>query len=224
MTRQSTRTMTGLRLFATLTLSLLLSACATQSVDNSYVPSEHSGRGIAIVSVTYSGRYSGYSVIYSSLDKSTTGRFQVGEAMALIPYIPKMDFETDAATGNVVAVELPAGSYEINDWHVGSGYFHLRPARPFSIRFDVAPGKAVYLGNFHFEQTGSMGLSVTGVKLAHRDETKRDIPAIARKLPNVARAPLSASVAEGKQVDNLGGGFDREIHGPAVLPLLRPAK
>ncbi|WP_306481020.1 hypothetical protein [Limnobacter sp.] len=83
-------------------LTIVLSGCATTSVPTNYTPLESSGKGIVVTSITYSGMYSGYSVMYASSDGKTKGEFTVGKGMVLIPYFPDMDFEEKGMKGDVV--------------------------------------------------------------------------------------------------------------------------
>ena len=207
-------------LFALLTL--VLSGCATTSVPANYAPSENSGKGVVVTSITYSGRYAGYSVMYASSDGKTTGKFMVGKGMVLIPYFPDMDFEEKGMKGEVVVAELPAGQYEINGWHVSSGYASIRPASPVQVRFTVEPGKKVYLGSFHFEQTRSMGLTVTGVKVGFADQEVRDMNVVAKKYPGVASSPSGGTVPQRTTIDALGGGGSTRMSAPYIPPT--PAK
>jgi hypothetical protein len=199
-------------------LTLVLAGCATTSVPATYTPSETSGKGVVVASITYSGRYAGYSVMYASSDGRTTGKFMVGKGMVLIPYFPDMDFEEKEMKGEVVVAELPAGQYVINGWRVSSGYANIGPTSPVQVRFTVEPGKKVYLGSFHFEQTRSMGLTVTGVKVGFTDREMRDMNVVARKFPGVASSPSGGSAPHGITIDALGGGGNTTMSAPYIPP------
>lgn len=203
-------------------LTIVLSGCATTSVPTNYTPLESSGKGIVVTSITYSGMYSGYSVMYASSDGKTKGEFTVGKGVVLIPYFPDMDFEEKGMKGDVVVAELPAGQYEINSWQVSSGHAIIRPVSPVQVRFTVEPGKKLYLGSFHFEQTRSMGFAVTGVKVGFADQESRDMNVVAKKYPNVASSPRGGTVPQRVAIDSLGGDGSTKISVPFIL--LTPAK
>jgi hypothetical protein len=199
-------------------LTIVLSGCATTGVPTDYMPSESSGKGVVVTSITYSGMYSGYSVRYASRDGKTTGKFMVGQGVMLIPYFPDMDIEEKGMKGNVVAAELPAGQYEINGWQVSSGYTTIQPTSPVQIHFTVEPGKRLYLGNFHFEQTQSMGLTVTGVKVGFSDQEGRDMNVVAKKYPNVAISQRGGTVPKRVAIESLGGVGGAKTSIPIFLP------
>jgi uncharacterized lipoprotein YehR (DUF1307 family) len=203
--------------YVSLAVAVSISGCATQNVTNTYTPNENSGKGIAIASVTYNGRYSAYGVRLLSSDGVNKERLEVGQGTILIPYFPKMDFEEDKCKGNVFAIELPTGEYEVTDWYVNSGYAHLNSNSKLGIHFKVVPGKIVYLGNFHFEQTSSAGLTVTGAKVSFKDEVSRDLAVISSKFPNVAKIGASSNVADGKSIESIGGDFSSKVYIPMPI-------
>ena len=210
----------SLRLLLLLAVAVL-SACATPDVGSDYKLRTNSNEGVVAGSVTYNGRFSGYGVLYHQLPSGVSGRFETGQAMLIIPYIPKGDFDDDELKGTVFASALPAGDYEIFAWHVGSGPVHVRSTAPFSIRFRVEPGKAVYLGNFHFTQTDSMGLTVTGAKLTYRDAAQRDLPMIKKKFPMFVDESIAYAAPPGINQDNLGEQFRTQIDLPVFIPVPR---
>lgn len=205
-----------------LTFVVLLAACATPNVEQDFRLNPASNEGVVAGSVTYSGRYSGYSVRYRHLPSGTSGKFETGQGVALIPYVPKGDFNDATLRGNVFAAALPAGDYEIFRWSVGSGAANVGPTVPFSIRFRVEPGKMVYLGNFHFTQTSSMGLTVTGATVTYRESIDRDLPIMKAKFPAFADVPIGYSIPRGTSQENVGGQFTTTITVPVFVPLRKP--
>jgi hypothetical protein len=199
--------------------ALLVAACATPNVSQDYRLNPSSNDGVVMGSVTYSGRYSGYSVEFRQVPTGQTGRFQTGESVALIPQVPKGDFGSAAPRGTVFAAALAAGDYEIYEWKVGSGYANVRSTAPFSIRFKVEPGKLVYLGNFHFTQTSGMGLMVTGAMLSYAEKHERDIAAFKAKFPALAEFPIAYAVAPGTNEEWLGGRSSTTITVPVFVPI-----
>jgi hypothetical protein len=175
--------------------------------------------GVVTGSITYAGSLSGYSVFYRALSGVKAGRLQTGEAVLLIPYIPKGDVSLLGTRGELFAVELVAGEYEFYSWSVGSGPANVRPTSPFSVRFIVTPGKVVYIGNFHFRQTSSMGLTVTGAQLDYFDRAERDLPLLKKKYPTLEAAGIEVGLERGAAYEQLGGPHATTIMIAVPIPV-----
>ena len=204
---------------AALLLSVLLAACATPSVPPSFRLDSSKSDGVVSGSLSYDGRYSGYRVLYRRFPDGKPERFEIGESMVLIPTVPQWDFKEANLSGNVFAASLPAGEYEVFAWSVGSGYSRVNPTAPFSIRFRVEPGKMVYLGSFHFQQTSSMGLAVTGVSVSYLDRIERDLAMIKKKYPGLGDAPVAYAIGVGTNEQQLGGRSSNTITVPIFIPV-----
>jgi hypothetical protein len=199
-----------------LATTLVLFGCATQSVDSSYVLNSQSGDGVITGSISYAGRFSGYGIFYKNLATGETGRLQIGESQALLPP-RKSEFEDPHVVGMVFAVKLPAGDYEVFRWTVGSGIANVSSIAPFEIKFKVEPGKLAYIGSFQFKQTSSLGLTVTGVNLAYKDAASRDLTIMRKKFPNLAIVPLSSLIAEGTDIEDVGGSSTARFTSPTFI-------
>ncbi|HEY6382939.1 MAG TPA: hypothetical protein VIY07_14175 [Pseudolabrys sp.] len=175
--------------------------------------------GVVTGSITYAGSFSGYSVLYRALTGADAGRIQTGQGALLIPYIPKGDVSLLGTRGELFAVELPAGEYEFYSWSVGSGFADVRPTSPFSVTFIVIPGKVMYVGNFHFRQTASMGLTVTGVQVDYVDRAERDLPLLSKKYPTLAAAGIDVGLERGAAYEQLGGPHATTITIPVPIPV-----
>lgn len=141
-----------------LLLVLVLEGCALQpkNLAQDFALSEASETGVVIGSVTYTGGYSGYSVLFKSNDRDQPLKVQTGAGATILPAWPKGDFGDIGMKGDLFAFEQPAGTYTFYSWNVSSGAAHINATAPFGISFVVKPGQAVYVGNFNFEQTRSM--------------------------------------------------------------------
>jgi hypothetical protein len=205
------------RLFVLLLCAQSVAACATPDIDKSYVLSEQSGKGVAIGSITYHGRYSLYRVYYRKV--GTTDQAHFGYGQGQMPPLGHSDIDERRERGDLFAAELPAGDYEIFNWRIDSGPSHITAASPFMVRFTVAPGKAVYLGNFFFEATSALGFTTTGSQLDLRDRSERDLKIFADKYPGLAKVEVGATIEPGRSYANLGGGYNTNIQIPIILPL-----
>lgn len=206
------------KLFSLILLLLVLTGCAsTKTIKGSYSLNRESGNGVLISSVSYRGSYSGYSVYYHGVDNQIRGKIQFGEGVALLPIPPKGDFSHLARRGEVFAVELPAGKYKIWRWGVHSGYAHIKPVNPISIEFQIEPGKATYLGNFDFVQTASMGLTVTGVEVNYRDQSKIDLDIVSKKYPALDAKNIIKGVEDNANHRGIGGSDQTNWDIPVII-------
>lgn len=212
-------TRSNLRLAIAVTLTAALSACAAQSITQDYTLTAEAREGVVTGSVSYSGRYSGYYVHYRQLPGGVRGEFSFGSSVAVVP--DKGDFSEPGLRGSVFAKALPPGEYEVYRWSVGSGYATVASTEPFSIRFTVEPGKLVYLGNFHFIKTSSLGLTVTGAKLSYKEEIASDLPIFKRKFPALADTPVAYAAAAGTARDDLGGASETHMTTRVFIPVRR---
>ena len=77
--------------------------------------------------------------------------------------------------GKLVAIELPAGEYEIYQLEGLSKYEKIYAERELSIKFTVVPAKVNYLGNLHYHIKKKN--FIYGVK----NMMQRDIPLLISK-------------------------------------------
>jgi hypothetical protein len=194
------------KIFSLILTLLVLTGCAsTKTIKADYSLNSQSEKGVLISSLSVRGGYSGYSVYYQGIDNENTGSIQFGEGMALLPIFPKGDFSHLNRKGEVFAVELPAGKYKIWRWGVASGYAFIKPVSPISIEFEVLAGKAVYIGNFDFKQTDSMGLTVTGVKVNYSDQSQIDLDILSKKHPNLDATNILKGIEDNANYQGIGG-------------------
>ena len=195
-------------IFRTLILSILISmlwGCATPtaSVGKSYTLDSNSSNGLLVGSVKYSGLLSGYKVYFHGLDNDTSGYFEAGKGIMLIPVPPKSDFR--GVNGKLQVTELPSGNYEISRWGVTSGYAHVSQTQPFSIKFKIEPGKATYIGSFIFSVTKTMGLTVTGVKVDFQEKYSEDVAVLRQKYPNLKLTDIYMGLESNLLKNDIGG-------------------
>lgn len=160
-----------------------------------------------LTSVTHVGQFSEYSIYYRRVGESDWKTFDIGARFTLLP--PNMtdwdwDIEDRGHKGDVFALQLTPGTYEIFRWMVGSGATTVKPRSEFSIKFDVTAGTTTYIGNFRFLQTATAGLTVTGVDVQHIDEWDRDWQAFSQKYSSASLGEVRR-IAEGAPLEtNLG--------------------
>ena len=137
--------------------------------------------------------------------------------MALIPIPPKGDYSDYNSKGELFAIELKSGEYQINGWDVFSGYATISPLAPISIKLKIEPGKATYIGNFTFTQTGSLGLTVTGVSVTYSNKFARDKKVLAKKYPNINIENVILGVSPDTSINDLGGAGETSWDMPIVV-------
>jgi hypothetical protein len=205
-------------LCAALSFLTLIPGCATPDVAPTYQLSGGQHQGVVYGSVTYSGSFSAYRVHYRlARDVSVEGVFaNYYQRYGFIP--PRGDFESDDFSGAVFAVPLAAGDYEVFAWTILSGTTTVYSTDDFIGKFRVEPGQLLYLGNFHFAQTRSSGLTVTGAALTYSNAFDRDAPIMRKKFQNLAKVDGMSTVAPATPVKNLGGRSTSAI--TESLPIL----
>lgn len=99
--------------------------------------------------------------------------------------------EGGRSIGRVVALHLPEGEYEFYTWSLRErnppyGETEYSPKQPFSYRFSVKRGEAVYLGRL------SLRLSEGKTqKISIEDRHDADLATIKRKYPSLANSAVS---------------------------------
>lgn len=189
------------RLITFTLLSFLITSCATSNIANDYISLPESGSGLAIGTITHNEASSSLILKYRSLSNGFSGFFEFNGKSQLNPA------HKDNNKGKLITVELPQGSYEIYAWSANSASYKSRSALPFSIKFDVLPEKAVYLGNFHFSDLNGKGLSSKNARVDFSEKSKRDIELFRLNYPNLQKSIISSSILAGTRVKNLGDKY-----------------
>ena len=202
-------------------VSLVLAACATKNIEDDYALSATTGKGVVIGSMARSRLSGSFRLYYRKIGGGEKGYFAYGLGFAQLPSFDKDDFKGPHLKGALFAAELPAGDYEIDDWYVESNSTHTRPAEPFSIRFHVLPGKAVYLGGFIFERT-DYPAAASGIAVGCRDERSRDMQIFAAKYPNLAETEIASSIEESRSYENIGNGSATRV--TIDIPIINPPR
>ncbi len=204
-------------LLGTLCLILLTACKSTSNIKSDYRFSSNSSSGVMLASIEYVGGYSGYSVTLSDMPFTKSWKIQFGEGMALIPIPPQGDFSEYGSKGELFAIELQSGEYQINGWDVFSGYATISPLSPISIKFKIEPGKATYIGNFTFTQTDSLGFTVTGVSVTYSNKFVRDKDVLAKKYPYIVNENVMLGVSPDTLIEGLGQDGETSWDVPIVI-------
>lgn len=205
-------------LFAVL---FVLVGCST-NVAPDFRMSAASTTGLAIGSITYTGALGLRRIGVRNIATGEMYRFEVGQSQTLNPFA-KPDFDADLGqVGGTVAVELPAGRYAISYWSIRQGPNEVSSTSPIDIGFVVEPGKAVYLGNFHFIQTSRSGLGTGSAEVTYQDMGERDIKALRHRYALLETTPLVTTIEPGFKLEKLGGRSAKKTD--VVMPIFVPVK
>ncbi len=209
------------RFIAIVVFGLILSACsAAKTVPVGEDLSADVENGLVLVSVTHVGQFSEYSMFFREVGSDTFQTLDIGARFTILPpNMTRWDWDIDdrGHKGDVFALRLPLGTYEVFRWRVGSGVATVTPSDEFSIKFEVEPGTTTYIGNFRFLQTSSTGLTVTGADVQHVDEWDRDWGVFSRKYSSSTVGEVRR-IAEGSPLEtNLGKSGLIDVRLPIVV-------
>ncbi|MBB3169841.1 hypothetical protein [Simiduia aestuariiviva] len=158
---------------------ILLLILTTACTEVRYLPIMHEFNsdkdvGYLVISISYSGTASHYSVRFNKVNQSSTQTIEISPGR-------NWDIDYPGTRGRIVAVALEPGEYEITSWSVYNGGFGLHANNNAQIPFQIVPKSMTYYGNFHFLRTAGFGATITDIDVQYSDRSARDIPLIAGK-------------------------------------------
>lgn len=198
----------------------VLGGCATPNIARDFDLAKARGSGVASGTITYQGGYAAYRLVLRSLASGETYTVEHGDAQVLNPVLAFKGEAVNArlgVRGSAFAEELPAGRYEIRSWHVSQGMVSIWSTGPIGVEFEIQPGRAVYLGNYHFRQTARMGLAMTDCVVALSDRADRDLPVLAAEFEALGAVPFASALQAGTRVEPLGGASGMRMQMPVVF-------
>lgn len=202
----------------------LLAGCATPNIDKTYSLDANRGAGVAVGTLTYTGDYASYRLHIVGVESGQTYRIQHGDSQTLNIVLA---FKGEAinpalgAKGSAFAIELPAGNYSVKQWQVSQGAANVWSTDPPGITFHIEPGKSIYLGNFHFTETGKSLRSITRATVALTEMSDRDLPVLQNIYPSLKSNPIVQSLAPQTKIENVGGKSEGKIAVPIFIPIAR---
>jgi len=173
--------------------SVLLSGCAKE-VGGDYALDEGKNTGVMVASLTRSGLGAGFNLFVRlrGVGHRYDSRVAVTDAFVSsdwgCPFALRI--AEHEACGRLAVVELQAGEYEFYAWEGSSGNTRIKSQQPFSKRFRITAGKAVYIGNMHLAvESYSYGVRVS-------DMRDRDLPLFHSKNPKVAQGTVLVELVQ----------------------------
>ena len=182
----------------------LLWGCSTPNVSENYIFDDTGSEGLAVVSLSYEGLKSQEAPIWRYRRVDQAGKAYIATKWAWT----ELDLYTPP--GKLAYFALPSGEYEFyegsfsgvsggggstwtltsagvptnsNPYYAGfnqptyTGY----KAVPLAVKFSIKPGKATYIGNFHFVWNAKDQKATVTL----RDESKRDLELLQKRLPQL---------------------------------------
>jgi hypothetical protein len=189
------------RLVVLFACACIVSACATKLAHYEGVDA---GYAVATISAKKGTVYSSYRLLYRSRDRMQHGEFYWLQDNMFSS--DKPDFEDPNESGEVTALKIMPGEYEIYSFSVfQNGYpstSTYTPRQEFSIPFTIVPGETVYLGRYLAVATygeNFFGMTVKGGPIfVVSDQQARDVAIAKSELPEIAGAksvvPTSAQI------------------------------
>lgn len=196
--------------FAIFLVGLVLSGCATKSVDTSFAFTPETETGLIVGSASsdkkdtswYDGLVKFYYIKTSEVGQLASKN--AGYVYALPPTLPlgtPGPSEFSDSDGSVFAIALAPGDYILSRWEIEVGaYAIIYPVEPVPLPFTVEKGKATYIGNLHmFFRTGRniIGLpSIDDGRPVISDRSERDIPMLLKRYPNLKREEIGIKIID----------------------------
>lgn len=203
------------RLITLLVVFVLLgSGCATSNISGEYEMSGDNAKAILVGSFTVivkegsippAQQLRSVSFYYSDRGK-THGRVEIDASLLSLNFLGASwtaggDFEdlSGKGKGRLAVLELPAGSYEFDDFNISISGARFRPTNKPSIRFHLVGGAINYIGEVALMVgTGKnvFGMDVLGTaEMQTRDSRSRDIPMLKVKYPKLAHHEVRYELA-----------------------------
>lgn len=109
----------------------------------------------------------------------------------------------------------------IRSWQVSQGPSNVWSTVPIDIEFTIEAGKAIYLGNFDFQETKRFGRAIAAATVTLTDHVERDGPILAKRFPALSNTPITQSLQQGTSIANVGGSSSGRISIPVFVPVMR---
>ena len=183
-----------------ISILIIIQGCATKSISENHRFSSDSSKGLLFGSITYDGYYAKYSLYLRNMKTGETDMISAGgSATPFHLFNPEGNLDHLGVKGDLFAIELDPGEYEVFNWQVapGNGVFLSSP-RPFRMKIDIQPGRVLYFGSVNFKQTESFGMSINGAEALYKSQYERDLKELNRNYRYVTFPSISTTVYEGR--------------------------
>ncbi len=181
---------------------LILSGCATSSVSKNYRLDNKSKEGLVFLSITVDGTVSDYNLSFGTNSDRKFVQFAYGTPASLFE---KKDIDNGRVKGKIFAIKMQSGKYKVLRWGINSGTYSNSSSEPINIAFEVKPGKATYIGNYHFVSRKSSAMWKVDATVHQRNEFSRDLQIFKNKYPKIVETSIINSLPSGFSSKQIGG-------------------
>lgn len=171
-----------------LSCAALLAGCSAIGLQRDHTGAD-AGRVLIGIGAAENTSFSQYTLHYRRIGREAEaapfkGAFVMHQRSVIHRAWQTRDYDVPGEAGIVVVQAIPAGDYEIYNFEISdSGGTHTTRAwsrHPFSIRFSVRAGEAVYLGNYQANRIGAGALFVVSNRLDRKLAIAREGEGAAR--------------------------------------------
>lgn len=189
----------------TMACLFVIHGCSMANISQDYSFSSNSPKGILVGSITYEGYYASYSIHLKNLDTGEMHKIEAGGSMTPFHlFNPKGNLDHLGVKGDLFAVELVSGNYEVYRWSVAPGNgTYLSSKKPIGINVVINQGKALYFGSVNFKQTETFGVTISGAKALYLSQYNRDVKEFRKNYHNI-QLPEIRSALKADQTLALG--------------------
>lgn len=186
-------------------LILMLQGCSTINIAKDYSFDTKSPSGLLLGSITYDGYYAKYSIYLKNLETEETHIISAGGSMTPFHlFNSKGTLDHLGIKGDLFAVELQPGDYEVYKWSVAPGNgTHLSSRKPYRIKLKIINGDALYFGSVNFKQTATFGVTISGTEAFYLSQYDRDIKEFKESYHNVKLSEINR-ILKDEEVFDLG--------------------
>jgi hypothetical protein len=198
------------RIILPFALLFALAGCSQMgTIDPTYRLGDHPDEGVAIVSVSATGLEDMASATWNYRPLPTGGTAKapdlfnthsLGAVRIFGGIVPSKAVELDfqQPVGRVVAFRAPPGLYEFYQWGASLNNFHLTPQTQVSLKFEILPGQAVYLGSLNILvlPTGTDLERPRRAQVFVTDKRTRDLPIARTKWPNIPEERVTVHIMD----------------------------
>lgn len=185
---------------------LFIQGCAMPNIAKDYKFDSNSPDGLLVGSITFDGYYAKYSLHILNLETNEVDHISAGGAITPFHlFDPKGNLDHLGVKGDLFAVKLKPGDYEIYSWSVapGNGALLSSPG-PFSIKLKIKPGEALYFGSVNFKQTETFGVTISSAEAFYLNQYDRDVKEFKENYGNINLPNVNTVMKEGQTL-SLGG-------------------
>lgn len=208
-----------MKTFLAFTAMLVLTGCVAPRAmsDFSFAADDHQGKGLLVGSLVVDDPGNTFSqdiyVYFDPVDpNSKLPRVQVHVNNHC--HEGSLDIDFTKPCGQLFAFVLPAGDYQLDEWHIAVGGPIFDPETWHGVKVSIQAGKAAYVGEIHMVFDDKLlGPGPTGWRAWPHgsDQHERDFPVLFQRLPKLGPSDVVTQLLDlpppGRLCMITGGGY-----------------